>query len=396
MNKKLVYADNAATSPVLPEAVEAMMPYLTDVWGNPSSMYSAGREAKHGLDAARENISSLIGCAPTELYFTSCGTEADNWAIKGGARFMKEKYGRTHVITTKIEHPAVLNSCKALEKEGFRVTYVNVDEDGIVKTDELEKALGSDTALVAVMYANNEVGSIQPVAEIAKLAHEKGALMFTDAVQAMGAIPVNCKELGVDMLSFSGHKFGAPKGVGALYMRRGLKIGKYIDGGGQERMMRSGTENVAGIVAMSAALEYAVNNLPDQERIRKMRDRLADYITENIPYTIYNGSREHRLPGNLNISFEYIEGESLLLLLDMEGICISTGSACSSNSLEPSHVLLSLGLPAEKAHGSMRISLTHHNTDEDIDYIIEKLPSIVQRLRDMSPIYPGDPKAAKL
>lgn len=392
MDKRFVYADNAATSPVLPVAFEAMKPYLTEVWGNPSSMYAAGREAKKGLDAAREKIAGLIGCAPTELYFTSCGTEADNWALKGGARFMRDKYGKKHIITTVIEHPAVLRSCEALEKEGFRVSYVGVGNDGVIDMDKFCKALDDDTALVAVMFANNEVGTIQPIAELAKLAHEKGALMFTDAVQAMGTIPVNCKDLGVDLLAFSGHKFGAPKGVGGLYMRRGLKIGKYIDGGGQERLMRSGTENVAGIVAMSAALEYAVENLPDQERIRKMRDRLADYIMENIPYTIYNGSTEHRLPGNLNISFEYIEGESLLLLLDMEGISISTGSACSSNSLEPSHVLLSLGLPAEKAHGSMRVSLTHHNTDEDVDYIIEKLPPIVKRLRDMSPIYPGDKK----
>ncbi len=392
MEKRFVYADNAATSPVIPEAFEAMRPYLTEVWGNPSSMYSVGREAKKGLDSARADIASALGAADNEIYFTSCGTEADNWALKGGARFMRDKYGRRHVITSVIEHPAVLKSCKALEAEGFRVTYVGVTSEGVINMDELARALDSDTAILSVMFANNEIGTLQPVAELAKLAHDAGALFFTDAVQAVGSVPVNCHELKVDLLSFSGHKFGAPKGVGGLYIRRGLKIGKYLDGGGQERMMRSGTENVAGIVAMAKALTLAVERMPDTARIAAMRDRLADYITKNIPYTIYNGSREHRLPGNLNISFEFIEGESLLLLLDMEGICISTGSACSSNSLEPSHVLLAIGLPAEKAHGSMRVSITHHNTDADVDYIIEKLPPIVARLRAMSPIYPGDPK----
>ncbi len=389
MEKRFVYADNAATSPVLPEAFEAMKPYLTSVWGNPSSMYSSGREAKKGLDAARASVAKNLGANDNEIYFTSCGTEADNWAIKGGARFMRDKYGRRHIITSEIEHPAVLKSCKALEAEGFRVSYIKVTSEGIVDLDDLKKKIDSDTALVSVMFANNEIGTLQPIEDLAKISHDAGAIFFTDAVQAVGSVPVDCHGLKVDLLSFSGHKFGAPKGVGGLYIRRGLKIGKYIDGGGQERMMRSGTENVAGIVALSAALEYAVEHMSDMDRISAMRDRLADYIMKNIPYTIYNGSREHRLPGNLNISFEYIEGESLLLLLDMEGICISTGSACSSNSLEPSHVLLSIGLPAEKAHGSMRVSLTHHNTEEDIDYIIEKLPPIVARLRMMSPIYPG-------
>ncbi len=392
MENRLVYADNAATTPVAPEVVAAMTPYLTEFWGNPSSMYSKGREARRGLDEAREKVASLLGALPNEIYFTSGGTEADNWAVKGGARFMRKKQGRSHVITSTIEHPAVLRSCEALEREGFRVSYVGVGKNGILDMDKFKAALDDDTALVAVMFANNEIGTIQPIAEIARLAHEKGALMFTDAVQAVGSIPVNVRELGVDMLSLSGHKFNAPKGIGALYMRRGLKIEKYIDGGGQERMMRSGTENLAGIVGLATALELAVSRLPDMERIRKMRDRLAEYILSNIPHTIYNGDRERRLPGNLNISFEYIEGESLLLLLDMAGICISTGSACSSNSLEPSHVLLSIGLPAEKAHGSMRVSLSHANTDEDVDYIIEKLPGIVSRLRAMSPIYPGENK----
>ncbi len=392
MEKRIVYVDNAATTPVLPEVFDAMKPYLTEFYGNPSSMYSVGRAAKKAIDEARESAASSLGCLPTELYFTSCGTEADNWALKGGARFMKKKYGKSHVITSVIEHPAVLKSCKALEKEGFRVTYVGVTSEGILDMDELSRVLDSDTAIVSVMFANNEIGTIQPVSDIAKLAHEKGALMFTDAVQAVGSVAVDCHALGVDMLSMSGHKLGAPKGVGALYMRRGLKIDKYLDGGGQERLMRSGTENVAGIVGFAKALAVAVERLPDMERVAKLRDRLADHIVKNIPYTIYNGSREHRLPGNLNISFEFIEGESLLLLLDMEGICISTGSACSSNSLEPSHVLLSIGLPAEKAHGSMRVSLSHHNTDEDVDYLIEKIPPIVSRLRRMSPIYPGDPK----
>lgn len=392
MDKRIVYVDNAATTPVLPEVFDAMKPYLTEIYGNPSSMYSVGRAAKKAIDEARESAAASLGCAPAELYFTSCGTEADNWALKGGARFMKKKYGKSHVITSVIEHPAVLKSCKALEKEGFRVTYVGVTSEGIIDMDELSRVLDSDTAIVSVMFANNEIGTIQPIAELAKLAHEKGALMFTDAVQAVGSVAIDCHALGVDMLSMSGHKLGAPKGVGALYMRRGLKIDKYLDGGGQERLMRSGTENVAGIVGFATALSIAVERLPDMERVAKMRDRLADYIVNNVPYTIYNGSREHRLPGNLNVSFEFIEGESLLLLLDMEGICISTGSACSSNSLEPSHVLLSIGLPAEKAHGSMRVSLSHQNTDEDVDYLIEKIPPVVSRLRRMSPIYPGDPK----
>lgn len=392
MENRFVYADNAATTPVSKEVIEAMTPYLTEYWGNPSSMYSKGREARKGLDEARETVSSLLGCAANEIYFTSCGTEADNWAVKGGARFMRDKKGRTHVVTTTIEHPAVMHSCEALEREGFTVTYVKVKENGIVDMDEMAKAITDNTALVAVMLANNEIGTIQPVEEIAALAHASGALMFTDAVQAVGSIKVDVKSLGADMLSMSGHKLNAPKGVGALYIKKGIKINKYLDGGGQERMMRSGTENVAGIVGFAKALECAVEKLPDMERIRGMRDRLADYIMSNIPHTIYNGDRERRLPGNLNISFEYIEGESLLLLLDMAGICISTGSACSSNSLEPSHVLLAIGLPAEKAHGSMRVSLSHQNTDEDVDYIIEKLPGIVSRLRAMSPIYPGDDK----
>ncbi len=392
MEKRIVYVDNAATTPVLPEVFDAMKPYLTEFYGNPSSMYSLGRVAKKALDDARASAAANLGCAPTELYFTSCGTEADNWALKGGARFMKKKYGRSHVITSAIEHPAVLKSCKALEKEGFRVTYVGVTSEGIIDMNEFAGVLDGDTAIVSVMFANNEIGTIQPIEEIARLAHEKGALMFTDAVQAVGSVAIDCHGLGVDMLSMSGHKLGAPKGIGALYIRRGLKIDKYLDGGGQERLMRSGTENVAGIVGFATALAIAAERLPDMERVAKLRDRLADYIVENVPYTIYNGSREHRLPGNLNVSFEFIEGESLLLLLDMEGICISTGSACSSNSLEPSHVLLSIGLPAEKAHGSMRVSLSHHNTDEDVDYLIEKIPPVVSRLRRMSPIYPGDPK----
>ncbi len=390
--ERFVYADNAATTPVAPEVAEAMTPYFTAVWGNPSSMYSKGREARKALDSARERASKVLGCAPNELYFTSGGTEADNWALKGGARFMREKQGRTHVITSTIEHPAVLRSCEALEREGFRVSRVNVCKNGILDMDELRRTLDGDTAIVAVMYANNEIGTIQPIEEISKLAHEAGALMFTDAVQAVGSIPVDVNALGVDMLSLSGHKLGAPKGIGALYMRRGLKINKYIDGGGQERGMRSGTENLPYIAGLAEALELAASRMDDMERIRRMRDRLADYILKNIPHTIYNGDPSRRLPGNLNISFEYIEGESLLLLLDMAGICISTGSACSSNSLEPSHVLLALGLPAEKAHGSMRVSLSHGNTDEDVDYIIEKLPGIVSRLRSMSPIYPGDDK----
>ena len=384
--KRFVYADNAATTPVLPEVIAEMQPYFAECWGNPSSIYRKGLEAKRAITDARERIAAHLGCTGKELFFTSCGSEADNWAIKGAVLAS----GKKHVITTKIEHPAVLQSCAALEKfNGCRVTYLDVDEYGVVRLDQLEKALDDDTAVVAIMAANNEIGTLQPIAEAAKLAHKVKALMFTDAVQAMGAIPLNVDELGVDMLSFSGHKIGAPKGIGGLYIRRGVRIQRFLDGGGQESGRRGGTENVPYIMGLAKAVEIAHANMADNDRLRAMRDRLIAGMTA-IPHSFLNGHPTNRLPGNANVSFKYIEGESMLLLLDMNGIAVSTGSACSSASLEPSHVLLACGVHVEFAHGSLRVSLGHQNTDADVDYILEKLPTIVARLRAMSPIYPGD------
>ena len=382
--KRFVYADNAATTPVAKEVITEMQPYFESCWGNPSSIYRKGLEAKHAITDARERIAGHLGCTAKELFFTSCGSESDNWAIKGAVMATKKK----HIITTKIEHPAVLRTAEALAKFGCRVTKLDVDQYGVVRLDQLEEALDDDTAVVAIMAANNEIGTLEPIAEAAKLAHKAGALMFTDAVQAMGAIPLNVDELGVDMLSFSGHKIGAPKGVGGLYIRRGVRINRFIDGGAQESGRRAGTENVPYIMGLAKAVDLAHANMADNDRIRGMRDRLIAELLK-IPYSSLNGHPTDRLPGNANITFQYIEGESMLLLLDMAGICVSTGSACSSASLEPSHVLVACGVPVEHAHGSLRISLGHQNTDEDVDYILEKLPAIVARLRAMSPIYPG-------
>ena len=381
---KLVYADNAATTPVYPEVISAMSPAFETAWGNPSSLHAKGREAKALLDDARARIAKTLGCEAGEIYFTSCGTESDNWAIKGAAMRMKAK-GRTHIVTSVIEHHAVLNTCAALERQGFTVTYVGVDEDGVVKLDELRAAVNDKTALVAIMYANNEVGTIEPIAEITEIAHACGALMFTDAVQAVGAVDINLSELKVDMLAHSGHKLHAPKGIGALYIRKGVVIPNLIDGGGQERRRRGGTENLPYILGLAKALEIAKERLEDLPRVAKMRDRLIEAL-EKIPYAKLNGHRTERLPGNVNIGFEFIEGESLLLWLDISGICASTGSACSSASLEASHVLLAMGVPHEKAHGSLRLSISHDNTDEDIDYIIQTVPTVVERLRNMSPL----------
>ena len=364
-NTKRIYADNAATTPVLPEVTEAILPCFKTYWGNPSSMHQDGQAALELLDTAREKIATLLGAASAkEIYFTSCGSESDNWAIKGAAHAAKE--GRRKIVTSKIEHHAVLHTCETLAKEGFEIVYIDVTPEGIVDMEKLKKAVDDKTALVAVMYANNEIGTIQPIKEIAKIAHEAGALCFTDAVQAVGAIPVNVTELGVDMLSLSGHKFGAPKGIGALYIKRGVRIANLIDGGGQESGKRGGTENLPYIVGLAKALEIAYGRIDDEERVRKMRDRLIDGLLK-IPYSRLNGSRENRLPGNCNVSFEFVEGESLLLWLDINGISASTGSACSSKSLEPSHVLVATGLPVEHAHGSLRFSLSHGNTDEDIE-----------------------------
>lgn len=382
---RFVYADNAATTQVYPEVVKAMMPAFEEVYGNPSSLHAKGREAKSMLDDARARIAAVLGCESGEIYFTSCGTESDNWAIKGAAYRMKAK-GRTHIVTSKIEHHAVLNTCEALEKEGFTVTYVGVDADGVIDMNELREAVTDKTALVAIMYANNEVGTIEPIKEICEIAHAKGALMFTDAVQAVGNIDINVKDLGVDMLSLSGHKIHAPKGIGLLYIRKGVVIRNLIDGGGQERRRRAGTENLPYILGLAKALEIAKEKLDDLPRVAKMRDKLIEQL-EKIPYSKLNGHRTERLAGNINIGFEFIEGESLLLWLDISGICASTGSACSSASLEASHVLLSMGVPHEKAHGSLRLSISHETTDEDIDYILEVVPSVVERLRNMSPLW---------
>jgi len=382
---RFVYADNAATTPVAPEVIKEMAPVFEQFWGNPSSLHQKGREAKALLDSARERIAKIFNCNPAELYFTSCGTESDNWAIKGAAYRMRAK-GKTHIVTSKIEHHAVLNTCEALEKDGFTVTYVGVDADGVVDMDELSRAVNDKTALVAIMYANNEVGTIEPISEIAKIAHSAGALMFTDAVQAVGNVDIDLSTLGVDMLSLSGHKIGAPKGIGMLYIRKGVVINNLVDGGGQERRKRAGTENLPYIVGLAKALELAKENLSDLPRVAKMRDRLISELTK-IPYSKLNGHKTNRLAGNVNIGFEFIEGESLLLWLDISGICASTGSACSSASLEASHVLLAMGVPHEKAHGSLRLSISHSTTDEDIDYIIEKVPEVVEKLRNMSPLW---------
>lgn len=382
---RFVYADNAATTPVSQSVIDAMAPCFASAWGNPSSLHSKGREAKALLDGARERIARVFACEASEIYFTSCGSESDNWAIKGAALRGKKK-GRTHIVTTVIEHPAVLNTCRALEKEGFTVTYVGVDGDGVVDMQALEAAITENTAVVAVMYANNEIGTLQPIERICALAHAKGALMFTDAVQAVGNVKIDLSALPVDMLAMSGHKIHAPKGVGMLFIRKGVVIGNLIDGGGQERRHRAGTENLPYIVGLAKAIEDADEKLADMPRVAAMRDRLIEALTA-IPYSRLNGHRTERLPGNVNVGFECIEGESMLLLLDMKGICASTGSACSSASLEPSHVLLAIGVPHEKAHGSIRLSISHETTEEDIDYIIESLVPIVARLREMSPLW---------
>lgn len=394
--KRFVYADNAATTSVHPRVLAEMLPYLGEFYGNPSSLYSKGQEVAMCLEGARKRIAKIIGCEPKEVYFTGCGSESDNWAIKGAvdAYLARHKVNKCHIITTKIEHHAVLNACKALEKKGIAdVTYLGVDKNGKVNPQDVVNSLRDDTCLVAVMYANNEIGTIEPIAEIAELLKEKKVLFFTDAVQAVGHIPVDVKKLGVDMLSLSGHKFRAPKGVGALYIRSGVVLKGLIDGGGQERSKRGGTENVASIMGMAKALEIANEEMQDDNaRLAVLRDDLIRRITEEIPESLLTGHPTKRLPGTASFVFKYIEGESLLLMLDAEGICASTGSACSSKSLEPSHVLLSIGLPHEIAHGSLRLSLSHETTKEDVDYLVEKVKKVVQTLRNFSPICPKELK----
>ena len=383
---RLIYADNAATTPVSKTVLEAMLPFYTEHYGNPSSLYSKGREAKKALEEAREKIAICLGAQPNEIFFTSGGSEADNWAIKGVAYELRSK-GKKHIITSKFEHHAVLHTCAALEREGFDVTYLDVHEDGLVRPEEVEAAIRPDTALVTIMYANNEIGTIQPIPEIGAICQKHGVLLHTDAVQAVGNVPIHVKDQNIDLLSLSGHKLHAPKGIGALYARRGLRFSNLIDGGAQERGRRAGTENLAAIVGLSVAIQEACNGMEERNaKIRGMRDRLIEEALK-IERSRLNGDAVRRLPGNVSLCFEGIEGESLLLLLDLQGVCASSGSACTSGSLDPSHVLLAIGLPHEIAHGSLRISLSDENTEEDVDDILVLLPKIVTRLRDMSPLW---------
>ena len=384
-----VYLDNAATTALSPKVLEKMMPYLTDIYGNASSPHSFGQNARIGVEHAREQVARAINADPSEIVFTGCGTESDNTVLFGVA----ERYAKKgdHIITTNVEHHAILHSCAALEKKGIKVTYLPVDKDGLVTPEQVRDAITDKTILVSVMFANNEVGTIMPIPEIAAVCHEKGVLFHTDAVQAAGHIPIDVKAMGIDMLSISGHKFHGPKGVGVLYERKGIRLPSYIIGGEQEKGRRAGTENVAGIVGLGEALELAVTNMSETSaRMTRMRDRLIEGIEATIPEVKLNGHRTKRLPNNVNFSIKYIEGESILLMLDMAGIAASSGSACTSGSLDPSHVLLALGLTHEVAHGSVRMTLGDDTTDEDIDYVLETLPTVAHRLRAMSPISPID------
>lgn len=384
-----VYLDNAATTALSPKVLEKMMPYLTDIYGNASSPHSFGQTARIGVEHAREQVARAINADPSEIVFTGCGTESDNTVLFG----VVERYAKKgdHIITTNVEHHAILHSCAALEKKGIKVTYLPVDNDGLVTPEQVRDAITDRTILVSVMFANNEVGTIMPIPEIAAVCHEKGVLFHTDAVQAAGHIPIDVKAMGIDMLSISGHKFHGPKGVGVLYERKGIRLPSYIIGGEQEKGRRAGTENVAGIVGLGEALELAVTNMSETSaRMTRMRDRLIEGIEATIPEVKLNGHRTKRLPNNVNFSIKYIEGESILLMLDMAGIAASSGSACTSGSLDPSHVLLALGLTHEVAHGSVRMTLGDDTTDEDIDYVLETLPKVAHRLRAMSPISPID------
>lgn len=383
---KLIYLDNAATTKTAPEVVEAMLPYFTENYGNPSSVYSFAAANKEVITRQRDIIANAMGAKSNEIYFTAGGSESDNWALKAVA----EAYGNKgkHIITTKIEHHAILHTGEYLEKNGFEVTYVNVDENGIVKLDELKSAVRPDTILISIMFANNEIGSIQPIQEIGEIAHEHGILFHTDAVQAFGQVPIDVDVCHIDMLSASGHKLNGPKGIGFLYIRTGVKIRSFVHGGGQERKRRAGTENVPGIVGIGKAVERAFSSLEERtEKEKDLRDYLIERIEKEIPYCRLNGDRTKRLPNNVNFSFRFVEGESLLIMLDMKGICASSGSACTSGSLDPSHVLLAIGLPHEIAHGSLRMTLGEETTKEDLDYTVEALKEIVNNLRGMSPLY---------
>lgn len=383
---KSIYLDNSATTPLKPEVLDAMLPYLKEHYGNPSSIYKIGREAKAAIDVARKQVADALCADAKEIFFTGCGTEADNWAITGIA-LAKAKRGK-HIISSKIEHHAVLHTLQNLEKQGYEVTYLDVDEYGKISLDDLRSSIRPDTILITIMTANNEVGTIEPIAQIGKIAKEHNVVFHTDAVQAIGSIKMNVTEMNIDMLSLSAHKFGGPKGVGALYIKNGVRPQNFMHGGAQERARRAGTENVASIVGLGKAIELATKNLDEKAaKIKALRDRLIKEIPEKIPYVKLNGHPTDRLPGNVNFSFNFIEGEALLLMLDLNGIAASSGSACTSGSLDPSHVLLALGLPHEIAHGSLRLSIGEINTEEDIETVLEVLPNIVQKLRDMSPLY---------
>ncbi|MBQ3574602.1 MAG: cysteine desulfurase NifS [Clostridia bacterium] len=381
-----VYMDNGATTRVTEPVFEAMKPYFCEIYGNPSSVHSFGRESRHVVEDAREQVAKALNAEPREIYFTGCGTESDNWAVRGAA-YANIKKGK-HIITTNIEHHAILHTCEQLEKEGFEVTYLPVDEFGFVAAQQLEAAIREDTTIVSIMMANNEIGTIEPIAELAAVCKAKGVLFHTDAVQAIGSVKIDVKDMGIDMLSLSGHKFHAPKGIGALYVRKGVRLQHLINGGAQERGQRAGTENLASIVGIGKAIKIAAANVDKHnEQLSAIRDHMINRILTEIPYTRLNGHPEKRLPGNVNVCFRFIEGEALLLSLDIKGIAASSGSACTSGSLDPSHVLLAIGLPHEIAHGSLRLTISEETTMEEADYVVDSLVEIVARLRAMSPLY---------
>ena len=383
---KRIYMDNGATTRVTEPVFEAMKPYFCEIWGNPSSAHQFGYVSRHAIDAAREQVAKAINADVGEIYFTGCGTESDNWAVRGAA-YQNIKKGK-HIITTTIEHHAILHTCQQLEKEGFEVTYLPVDEYGFVTPEQLDAAIRPDTTLVSIMTANNEIGTIEPIAELAAVCKKHGVLFHTDAVQAIGSVKIDVKAMGIDMLSISGHKFHAPKGVGVLYIRKGVRLQRFMNGGAQEKTQRAGTENLASIVGIGKAIEIATADIDGHNaQLSAIRDHMIDRIMKEIPYTKLNGHPTQRLPGNVNVCFRFIEGESLLMLLDSNGIAASSGSACTSGSLDPSHVLLAIGLPHEIAHGSLRLSLCEENTMEEADYVVDKLVQIVARLRSMSPLY---------
>ena len=392
--KTKYYFDNAATTPVREEVLQAILPYFREYYGNASSVYGIAKESKKALEKARAQVADLIGAKPEEIYFTAGGSESDNMALRGVINASNKE--KKHIITTKIEHHAILHTAEYLEKHGVEVTYLNVDEFGRISLEELEKAIRPETILISIMFANNEIGTVQPIAEIGAIAKKHGVLFHTDAVQALGHVPIDVEKMNIDLLSMSGHKLGAPKGIGAIYIRKGVAVTPLIFGGAQESKRRAGTENIPGIVGMGMAAELAVKEMEEMtEKLTAMRDKLIRGILEQIPHSRLNGHPTERLPGNCNISFEFIEGESLLLLLDALGIAASSGSACTSGSLDPSHVLMAIGLPHEVAHGSLRLTMDRDNTEEEIDFILEKLPAIVQRLRDMSPVYEDYLKSQK-